>query len=186
MDITEILKQAAKAVEDADLPDDLRKSGFEKAVDLASGVKPAPATAPQEGPEDTPNEGEQPQWVDTLAKKLEITPELVTQVYTYDDGELGIEIPHQWLGNSKKVGMQDLTRIVTAGRQALDLETATSTKDIRPILDEYGVRDDNYSTHVDELKDEFIIKPDGQNKTLKASKPTMTSVGERIKALSGG
>src|SRR5688500_12420988 len=85
--IAELLRNALKAVEDADIPDDLRGVAFSKASDSLSGGLPAPAAigASPAGP--AANMGAQlGSELERIAEALAIDPDATESTFDVDEG----------------------------------------------------------------------------------------------------
>ena len=93
MNISEILIQAQKAVDEAKVSDDLRTVAFGKAVEMLSGQSagvPPARTLPLLKTAKVPAVGEDEPRVAKIARKLAVPAETIAEVYS-EDAEGGVE-----------------------------------------------------------------------------------------------
>lgn len=139
------LRQATAALDEAEVPEDLRSIAFDKAFDhlTGSGAIPASggATASKQ-PSVSDNKalgGQDP--IERIAGKLNVDPDLASRVYEVDDDGVHLTLPRSALNEKKRLAMQEVARLVMAGRQAIELEEFTPSKVIREACDSRGVLD---------------------------------------------
>lgn len=187
--VDEILQRALKAVEDADVPEDLREAAFTKSFDLlaqdsegGNGNKRQPGGESDEASTDEAVEPDA--WDARIATRLEITTAEVREVYEKSENGLDLIVPTSALDDSIKAGVQELAHLISVGRQAMGLEEATSTKVILPIAEHYGKKDKNFAANVDGLDQLFVIKRINRyEKTLKARAKAFEKAGALVKRI---
>jgi hypothetical protein len=188
MDITTILVEARRAVENAELPAELQQTGFAKAIDLLSPVERG--TLPQRGiasRQSLPLHLEKgSSALDSLADKLTIDVSVIGEIYHEQDGELEVTVPVGKLEAGKMAGTRQLALLVTAGRQGAGLEEYTSIEKIRAFAELYKRYDSpNFSRTVEGMKDEFSIRKDGKRRLLRVSRPGWEAAAKLIRELGG-
>lgn len=169
--VTELLKQAASAVDAAQIPQDLRASAFEGALNLLTDRKLLSSTGTVDDgsvsktrQEDGSEDGLDPDAVlEKIAGRFNIDRDDVEHVFRVVDGRLDLDVPASRLDSSTAGAARQITLLIAAGRQAAELDkTSTGMEDVRRICDEYGKYDvTNFSKHVKGLKDEMRITDDG-------------------------
>lgn len=176
MNVAEILQAAVKALEDANIPEDLRVPAFESAIRLVAGTdtpvmrahSPVPAAAGAStranGP--GPDPGARLQKV---ASQLGVAPESVERLFDEHEGELQYVGDLEALGKAKSSKVQAVAILLVAARQAGGYdEGPTSDTHVRKELDRHGLLDvSNYSKHLVPLKGYLNINGTGRNLNFK-------------------
>jgi hypothetical protein len=161
-DVTGILAEAIKAVEDAKVPNDLRTVAFERTLDLlVGGARPAPLmpAAPvgalaAPSPLVTLAAGE---LMSRLAERLHVDRDLLETVFTEHEGKLVVTLLHGKLTKSKSTGAREIGLLVCAAEQVASEDT-TSSESIRKIAEEYDKYDQpNFASALGTLKGHAII-----------------------------
>lgn len=191
-DVVQLLKDAAQAVDEAGLPDDLREPAF-SAVLAHLGL---PAGSPTPGSPQSPAGAAgaplttQPRPVTTdgiglIAQKLKLPTEQVGRVFEVDGDTVHLLVSSSSLGGSKKVQQQELTLLTVAARQAAGIDSdLTSIDDVRPVLSDFGVLDRNVSGSIEDLKGSrmrFAGTP--RKREFKMNQPGYEAVAELVKRL---
>ena len=145
-ELVDLLRKAADAVDQADVPPDLRGIAYSRAldrlgVDAANGRNGARngvvATCPQ---------------IELIAHKLGVDAERVARVVDVDDDGLHLTVPRSALPPVKLEAMQEIARLVSAARQAAGLDGEyTPLARIRDACDKRGVLDRNFSSAMQRL-----------------------------------
>jgi hypothetical protein len=195
--LTVRLRAAVQAVEAAGVPDDLREIAFARALDATLGpatpyVAPAVASAhPADGPSPTsqphaPTTADRP--LATLARKLGIEEATAARVYDLDDDGLHLVAGPARFDSRVTAAMEQIARLVVAGRQAAGLdEEWTSADQIRVACEDRGrYSDSNFATYVKRLDgDGFRIRGNGRNREFKANAIGFEHTGELVAQLAG-
>jgi hypothetical protein len=195
--LAEILKQAASAVDQADLPPELHTPAFEKAVDLLSGEggQPKPTEkGKQKGQKASRHEKSEKAApvaeisLDAIAQKTEASIEHVEDVFGLDSGELKVVIPGSKLSKSDAGGSKQLAILLVAGRAATGLDPEwTASEEIREVCRSFGVFNTaNFSKTLKALSDEFRFTGNKQAMKVRLTRKGWEAAGDLIAELAGG
>jgi hypothetical protein len=173
MPTADVLRAAVQAVEEAEVPEDLRSVAFGKAVDLLAGTAgrdagvPAPAGVGAETPSGggaAPSTGLQ-----KIADAFAVQADRIEMIYTEHGDALQVVADPDDLGSSTKERAKSVALLVAAGRQLGGWdESATSDELVRAEVNRLGVYDPtNYAKHVKELTAWFNVNGAGKKATYK-------------------
>jgi hypothetical protein len=185
--VTRVMKETVKAVEDADVPDDLRAAAFEKAFDVLVGrtaaeAKPSAEVTPpirRGGPEGGPALG-------GIASRMSLDAELVNEVFYVDGESFGLALASSRFERSKAPATQQIALLVAAGRQAGGWDEWTRTSEIRDVVREYGRFDPaNFATTVRRMADVFSFRGKGRELEVRVTRPGFERAGDLIRELGG-
>lgn len=187
---TDVLRAAKEAVEQAGIPDDLRATAFEKAIDLVSGsiaLTNGKGSDHRSSPHlETPG-SEQDSALLRLARKLKLDAELVGDIFHEEDGELRVVVGAGKLNRGKKGATQQLALLVCAARQAIGVEEFTSFDRVRKIAEEYRRYDRaNFARSLNEMMDEFSFRGTARQREIKVSRPGWEAAARLVTQLAGG
>ena len=189
MDVKDILVSARRAVDEAEIPDDLRSIAFGKAIDLIAGPRKladGPSIdAASQGREasDQPGDGT----LDLIAKKLELDLAVVDQVFDVVEGEVHVVVHPGKLHNSKKRGTEQVALLVAAGRQAAGFDDVTLWDTIRAVAEDFKRYDPpNFAKTINGMSDEFTQRQSGKSRAVKVSRPGWAAAKQLVNALGGG
>jgi hypothetical protein len=178
----EILMRALAAVEEAKTPTDLRESAFGRVFDLLANQPDSESTGMADSADKRPDETSS--WEEKIAASFGISVADVGEAFEYADNELMVIVPTSAVSETTKDGVKELAHLVSAGRQAIGLEEATSTKIIRPIAQHYGKFDSHFAGNVDELENLFIVRQlNARDKSLKARRKAFEEAGQLVKRM---
>jgi hypothetical protein len=174
MPVREILQAAVQAVEEAQIPEDLRVVAFGKAVDLVatdavdSGVGPRTA----QGTPGRTSSGGGPVFserLQTIANALGVSGAQIEMIYTEHGDALQVVADPNDLGSSTKERAKSIALLIAGGRQLGRWdEGATSDELVRHEVDRLGLYDStNYAKHVKELTAWFNVNGAGRTATYK-------------------
>lgn len=204
MDVAGILRSAKEAVENAEIPEDLRVLAFGKAVDLLTApIVPAQRsdTSARQSSTETPtseNGAEASAGVtgavvgdgqlSKLASQLKLDAELVSELFHILNDDVQLTFPPSKLPkNNKKLATQQIALLYAAGRQGLGLEEFTSTDSIRKIVEDYGQLDSgNFAAHVKAMDDRVQLQQDGSKRLVKLKRTGWEAATELVRSLGGG
>lgn len=192
MDVTNILKSALRAVDDAGIPGELKSLAFEKAVDLLSGgpVLVRRQEEPQRPPtlEGAPTAGDVPDsLVGRIATKLKLDLGTVEEVYHVEGDDLKVVAHRSKLNSSKMQGTKELALIVVAGRIAAGLDEQVLAEQIRTVADDYGRYDSaNFARSIGEMDEDFRKSGTARRRSLSLRKAGWDHAAELVKRLGGG
>jgi hypothetical protein len=180
MSVSDILKRAAAEVESAGLPDDLRATGFAKAVDLlvaAAEDIPSPAArSPNGAPGDPYGE---------VAQALGIDVHAVTEVFEIVDGNAHVIVAPSRLPQQKAAAMRDVALLISTVRQTSGIdESWTATDVIRDECRALGVFDSaNFASEISGLGALFSFKGTGRARLIRVNRRGYEQAGQRIAVL---
>jgi len=174
MELTDALKQAAKIVEDADLPADLRAAAFQKAVDSLLGSAPPAPGSESPGVATGTLSGVVPRAeLNAIATKLSVTTDVVDEVFEIKDGTLDVILGYSRIASGVAAGARQLAVLVVAGRQAagIDADGWTAVGEIRSICKEFNKFDQaNFASTVAGMDKWFSISGTGQSRKVKMTR----------------
>jgi hypothetical protein len=177
MEISDILAAAARDVESARLPEELREAAFVKAVELRSGGLAG-------GPAETLADGPSGQLA-AVAEKLRVDPETVSQVVEITSEGVEIIVSPSLLPRQKAAATRDVALLVTATRQAAGFDEGwTDTELIREQCRNLGVFDSaNFATEVAHLGAFLNFKGSGRTRKVRANLRGFEQAGMRMREL---
>jgi hypothetical protein len=195
-ELQERLKQAADAVQEAKVPEDLRVVAFEHALD-ALGVGAATLAARGEQQQLPPNlsRGTQARgasgqpadgMVDSIATALSLDRDLVGRIYDEEDGQVRLIVKRTMLPevSKKAASMRHVALLVVVGRQAAGLDEYTPYDAIREECRELKVYDGpNFASEVGKL--EFRTKGGRNTKEARANRHHYDEAGDLIRRMTG-
>lgn len=190
--LTAGLRLAVEAVIEADVPDDLRQIAFERALDYTLGSAPTPAVSGTETPtlapgsSGTSHRSSGGSSLGILAEKLGISEVEAEEIYDLDGDGLHLTVQPSRLDPKVTAAMNQIARLVVAGRQAAGLDDEwTSAEEVRVACEGRGrYSRSNFSTYVKKLDgDGFRVRGDGSERTLKANARGFEETGALIRAI---
>lgn len=187
--VSEVLKAAAREVDEADIPDDLRVVAFSKAIDLLTATGPVHGMRAGDGAQakSASMDSGDDELLRKIASKLGLDIEVVSEAYYFEDGELQLNIPAVRLDSRKAPAMKQLALLVAAGRQAAGLDDATPFGVIREVCDQYGRLDGpNFAGTIKQMNDVFIFKGSGQKQMVRMTRPGWERASDSVNTLVNG
>lgn len=191
-DVSDILARAVKAVEDANVPPDLKAAAFERAVDLLARRSAVPSLADTESRAgatlDRAEGGAAPaaaSTMDRLATRLRLQRDVIEQVYTESGDGLMITVDPGRLARSRSAGAREVALLVAAAAQAVSDEP-TPADAIRIAAAEYDKLDaPNHAATLGAMKGTFLIAGPPRAKTFKLTKPGWVAAATLVAKLGG-
>lgn len=189
MDITQVLRKSIQALEDANVPENLREVALAKLLDYQLNASVGHFT----GPHPTANaekqpvaEQEYPLTVTNTAKALGIGPEQVERVFGFDGERLDVIISPRHLTQNNAGATKELALLYCAGVQASGLGEWVHIDSIRHLVEEFGRYDgSNFSRAVSSMKGDLWIRNSGSKRELKATRDGLERARELILQLLG-
>lgn len=181
--IDEILREAATAVEDSGVPEDLREVAFAKAVDLISGasMKTEAGLLSEQR-----NSSCGDDILEMISRKFEADIGLIEEAYEVEDGVPQLTVARSKLASSKMAATKQVALLLAAARQAAGVEDWTEFDKIRESVEMYGkYNSPNFARTIAELEDEFSFSGKGQSKRVKVRRDGFKSAGSLIGQLLG-
>jgi hypothetical protein len=183
--VVESLRSAVAAVEEANVPEDLRVAAFTAAL---AGLPGAPRSetkdaGKQQGRSTVPII-DTADGVDLIAAKLGVSLAQAATVYDVDDDGVHLTIKRSALNATKKLAQQEVTYLVVAGRQAVGLDEWTSTRLAIQVTHDRGVHDTNVSKAISALDgDGLRFRGSGGQREMKMNAVGFSKATEILKRL---
>jgi hypothetical protein len=188
-EVKQIIKEAVKAVEEANVPDDLRVTAFEKSIEALIG-------APDSGSDVAArDEGRLPVLAATsngpsleaVASRLGLDRGLVEEVYYVDENGLGLALAPSKFQSKKAAGTQQIALLLAAGRQAGGWEDWTPVGHIRTACRDYGRFDAaNFATTIKRMGDVFGFRGRARQLEVRVTRPGYEQAADLARNLSAG
>jgi hypothetical protein len=194
--VAAILAEAIAAVNEADVPAELKEAAFSKAVDVimarrraespprmetdTRGPAPVTTTAPVTRPAAADDA------LGRIATRLRLGRETVAEVFDEADGKIDIIVPQRKFAAGKSPATKQLATLVAAARQGADVEEWTDADEIRHFVEDFKRYDSaNFAASLKEMDDIFRIKQSGRKITLKLGRPGWDKAAELVTTLAG-
>lgn len=188
MELREAMKQAAAAVEEAGLPEDLRQIAFKTALDSLLGVGQATSGAATPPPVATSAVMSDDR-LGMVASKLGMSVEDVAEVIHCDESAADIVVGYSRLASGKAAGVRQIALLICAARQAsgLDPDGWTATSAIRDVAKEFNKFDEaNFAGTLKEMDKEFNFQGSGAGRKLRLTRKGWEDVKALVAELTGG
>jgi hypothetical protein len=199
MEVTEVLKKAWSAVEDAGLPEHVQPIGFREAVRLLApdGSLIAPATrsgGARKGAGDAGGAGGdsngdervsvgESEIYDRVVEHTGANRERLEQLLHLDDDGVRVSLPGLRLGTTNAERTRAVAQILTIARGFGLEENETSLEIIRSECTRLKVYDSaNFSAHIATLPG-YVVSGSGQNRRLRAKSPGIQAFPALVDAL---
>ncbi|MGH8546894.1 MAG: hypothetical protein ACREX3_25430, partial [Gammaproteobacteria bacterium] len=104
--LQDLLKRALRAIDDADVPDDLREAAFARSFDFLARSAGINEQSPLKEPVTVDEERDLGGWDDRIASKFEISTAEVQEIFEYTKNGLNIVVRTSALDSSYKRGVQ--------------------------------------------------------------------------------
>jgi hypothetical protein len=187
--ISELLAEASRVVDAANLPDDLRATAFAKAVDLLTGAGGDAAARHQAKPQGSGAGGAEPAAttgsLDAAALTLKIDRATLDTVVGIENGQPVVHVPPSALATKPAPAMRQLILVLTAVRQGGGWEDVTNGDVLKKQLSTHhkGHYDSNNFWNAVGRANDSIRNTGGKLKMIPAG---YTAAGTLITALAGG
>jgi hypothetical protein len=188
MDAAAIVRDALKAMKDAELPERLEPAALPALIELL-GRESAPAQSTALVPYQPTTIPTVPtaNLLERLATKLSVTLEVVECVYTSDGSTIEISVHPGRLPRSRSTGTKALALLVTAMRQSTGDEEFTSVDEIRRVTQEYDRYDaPNFASAINEMRGSFLVKGSARQRQLKLTRPGWQQAADMVRELGEG
>jgi hypothetical protein len=191
MDVEDILRSAADAVDKAEVPSEFRAIAFEKAVEVFAARS---TSGVLDGSDDRtgelrsgPTQADGNAGMARVAERLDIDVEAIAEVFDDANGELQIIVAPSKMPSNKSGATKLLALLVAAGRQAGGYDEGwTPSAVIRDVCRDYGKLDSaNFATALAGMKDEFSFRGKGQGREVKVTRPGFELAARHIRRLTG-
>jgi hypothetical protein len=184
-----ILVQALKDVEDAQVPEDLREIAFKEAIRLreagasSGGDEGGLSSATQ----DSGASGTVGKPLEQVAARFGVEPAVVGEVFAVRGGEVQLAVGSRSLASGKATGAKQIALLIAGARQATGVEEWTPIGVIREWCKHYGKFDStNFGKTVSAMDDLFQFTGERQQREVKMRQPAWEQAGELVHGIVGG
>jgi hypothetical protein len=165
----DLLKQAVAAVDEANVPQDLREIAFTKVLELLQGNSDSPQAR---NVQFIPGKAAdlEPKALSQIASKIGIEPDLLDRVFEEGEDGLIFSGDAKALGSTKAKMVQGIVLLILAGRRWSGLDNGLNTSDeiVRAEVDRNSLLDvTNYGKHISALKPYVTITGTGKKAIYK-------------------
>jgi hypothetical protein len=172
-EVKRLMREAVQAVEEAEVPEDLRATAFEKSFDALIGAggaderetrrdTHAPTVVP---PSDGPS-------LEGIAARLGLELALVEEMYYADGDSLSLTVASSKFDPRKAGATQQIALLLAAGRQAGGWDEWTQVGHIRDACRDYGRFDvANFATTVKRMGDVFSFRGRARQLEVRVTRP---------------
>jgi hypothetical protein len=177
MALKDILAEALKAVDEAEIPSELREIAFGKAIDLVAGTaSPKSRIDPQVKVQPQGQlAGDASGPMQRIANKLKLDSEVVSHVYYIDpEGKnLEVVISSSRLPAGFAPAIKELALLVAAGRQAAGIDAEwTSADEIRKVCEHFKRYDSaNFAAHIQQMERVFSVRGTPRKREVRMTSP---------------
>lgn len=194
MEVKDLLTAALEAVDDAEIPDDLRPIAFEKAVNLLAGSQSTIGES-KDGADLSkgrtagtgPHSGTTGTLLDLVAQKLKVSRDVIGDIYREADGDIRLIIGTRRLETGKAAGARQVALLVAAGRQAAGLEDFTPLERIKDEAERFKKFDSkNFATTMGKMSTAFTFDGSGKSRAVRLSQPGWEEAADLVNAFAGG
>lgn len=179
------MREAVKVVEEAEVPDDLRATAFEKAFEALIGVAQSPASPGPREPVASMAVPDSPSLAG-IASRLGLEPALAAEIYYVDADTLGLALAPSKFSPKKAAATQEIALLLAAGRQAGGWDEWTQVGHIRTACRDYGRFDvANFATTIRRMADVFSFRGKGRQLEVRVTRPGFEQAANLARELSG-
>ncbi|MBJ7353473.1 MAG: hypothetical protein JHC98_01485 [Thermoleophilaceae bacterium] len=152
--LTDAIKEATSALEESNVPEDLREVAFSKALDSLLGLSTNAnhSAAPTASTQSSKVESDLDAPMAAIATRLRIPDDVVSRVFDVDDDGVHLIPPRSAFAGQKKKATQEVALLIAAARQAAGIEDWTEVAEIRKVAEKKGVLDSgNFASQMSDL-----------------------------------
>lgn len=194
--LTAAIRDAGRAVNEAELPEEFRAAAFERALSVMlehGGLRGAmgqaglpPAAEPMLGTSAMPGDVVRDP-LHMVASRAGVTDEQIKEVFSLDGDELNVVVGARRIDPQPSQGSRELTLLVAGARQAAGLEEWTPLKRAREVCEHYSRLDSkNYAAVVVRgLDTEFSFRGQGVGREVRMTMPGWDAFSDLVKRLLG-
>jgi hypothetical protein len=187
----DILIAAHRAVEEADLPPELKEVAFAKAVDLLAaraGLAVSPSAPVAEVSLAAEAAGTADKSLERIAAKLKLDGDGVGETFHIDGDDLKLSLAASRFAQQDTKATREIALLVAAGRQAGGWDAAwTPTTTIRQVCDDYGKLDEgNFAKTINGMDEVFSYSGGSRDKRVKVNRKGYEEATALIRKLTGG
>lgn len=189
MNISQLLEEAWSAVEQAEIPEELRPVAFSKAIELAAkggkeALSPSPPLPRSDGFGGAGQQGGDA--AGAMAEALQVERDRIREVYQFTpSGDIEVIVGTPALDDSNAGAVRQLALLV-AGASQLGLgKEWTPSQEIRDHAEHFGKADYNFATYLKNMTTEFSFSGKGVGREVKLRKPGQERLRDLILQLTG-
>jgi hypothetical protein len=187
--VEQVLKDALAAVDGAGVPEKLRATAFEKAVDLLSGDSISGGGGGGNGGDGGGGDevgGDNRQ--SKIAKRLGVDASKLAYVYDLADDGVSLIVQTSKLPGTKSQATKEIGLLVAAARQAGGYDAdSTPSQTIKTAVSDMGKLDEaNYAGHLSTQKSWFAMKGTGASREFKVTQPGYEEAAKIVNRIAGG
>lgn len=180
----EALKATVAALDEANVPDELREVAFTAILSSYLGTTP-PKPPDAFTPDDSEGGSDDDSALGKIAALLKADVSAIERVFDVDEDGVHILASRTTLASSKQEAQRQITYLVAAAERASGSEW-TESKSVRAACDDRGVLDGNFSASVEALRGEGVrINGTGQAKKFKLNNVGVEKATEIVKEITG-
>ncbi|MDQ4125686.1 MAG: hypothetical protein M3134_08815 [Actinomycetota bacterium] len=191
--LAQLYRRVLDALDQAEVPRELREVGFASGLNLVASEVPRPTT-PEQGGASIARESVVANSVRTetefdalerIAGRLGLDVEEVGEIFHDDEGNLGIGVAPARLRRGQAAATKQIALLLAAGRQAGGYDDAyTRVSLIREMCRDFGRLDSsNFSSTITEMSEEFTFKGRGQDRQVHVTRPGWVKARDLITSL---
>jgi len=183
--LVDALREAVRAVDEADVPADLRPAAFDIAARaLLAGQPQTPTRTPERPLGEAPGRSAESSSTSAISRRFRVDDELVTRVFDVDEDGVHVLLSRSRFDSTKRGATQEVARLVVAARQALGLEEWTPVDIVRAACDERGVLDPtNFGKALGGLGEGFRLRGPTRKREIKVNNVGYEAAGEIVKRI---
>jgi hypothetical protein len=187
--LKQIMMEAVKAVEGANVPEDLRVMAFEKSLEALMSAAGLDTSAPERrlasGSTEVAVPANGPS-LSAIAARLNLDVDLVSELYYVDGDSLNLALAASKLDPKKAAGTQQIAILIAAGRQAGGWDEWTPVARIRAVCRDYGRFDEaNFSSTIKRMGDVFSFRGRPRQLEVRLTRPGYERAADLARELGG-
>ncbi len=186
MEVTEILVRATQAIEEANVPNDVRPVAFGKAVDMLLQLTTNGAGGSVVSNPRSPDKSSITSQLASLCEILDIEPNIASSVFNVNDEAIEIRVHPSKLAPKLSAATKQVALLFVAARQGTRFEEYTLVSEIRAQCLKMGVLDaTNFSASIKSMKELIMSKGTGTGREVKMNRQGWIEAAALVKRLAG-
>jgi hypothetical protein len=185
-DLVAQLEEAAKVVDQAGLPENLRPIAFARTLDvLGTNAREVPPTAGETGAASSPGSSLNTHGstvLDRIATGLDVDGARIARLFAEKDGEPVLIVKSSALPKTASAAACDIALLTMAARQLGELEDYTDSEILREGVKKYGKFDSaNFAASIKSLDNLILTEGKGSGVKRKLTVPGVETAAELAK-----
>ncbi len=181
-EVAGILRAALQAVDEAEIPSELRPVAFAKAFEtLTRDSAGQPASSATDRPPQAGQEGLQ-----SIASRLGLPLSTVENAFVIESGRAELVIPPSRFEAAKSRATEQIALLVAAARQGagLDDDGWTAVDHIREACEHFKRHDSsNFATTIKDMEDVLTVRGAGRDRKVRMTAPAWHRAAELLSTL---